>query len=544
MTIPFQVVKHHVPAALAVRALLQKAASKYKSPLCLVFLIVLCRLVSIAPAATYYVDSATGNDAAGGTDPNTPWRTLTRVNSQTFAPGDKILFKARSRYTGKLLPHGSGAEGQPIVIDMYGGESKPRIDAKGAYAAVELNNVQHWEVNNLELTNNRSGTGKYKGIAVKIDNIGKARHIHLKNLYIHDVNGYYNLKNYTMGIYINNEGSGSHNTHFDDLLIENCRIVRTDRDGIVVKSDKGGTILNQNVVIRNNTIEDVAGDGIVIWDCDGAIIEGTYLNGARMRVSDRAAGIWPYRCVNTVIQGNEVCNIKGTLDGQSFDSDRHCHNTTFQYNYSHDNDGGFLLIMGDDNSNNIVRYNISQNDGARIFQFGGPTRDNKIYNNTIYTRRGMTVLAVQLAYYRGDHPINTHFYNNIFYADGRFTYLTEGSHNTIFENNIFYGNNSPRPSDPRVITSDPLLLDPGAGRTGRDSLRGYMLRPNSPAIRSGKTIPNNGGRDFWGNIVPAATPCTRGAYESSTSVDYNGDGIVNFLDFSTFIDTPQFTPLK
>jgi len=53
-----------------------------------------------------------------------------------------------------------------------------------------------------------------------------------------------------MGIYINNEGTGSRNTHFDDLLIENCRIVKTDRNGIVLKSDKDGTVLNRNVVIR------------------------------------------------------------------------------------------------------------------------------------------------------------------------------------------------------------------------------------------------------------------------------------------------------
>ncbi len=498
--------------------------------------IVLLSVARIVSAATFYVDSATGSDAYRGNDPNMPWKSLSPVNSRTFSPGDRILFKAGSGYAGELAPHGSGSDAGPIVIDMYGLGAKPRIDGGGVYATILLENVEYWEINNLEITNTAGSRGKYKGVAVKIDDFGTAHHVHLKNLYIHDVNGYYNIKNYTMGIYINNEGSGSHTTHFDGLLIENCRIVRTDRDGIVLKSDKNGTVLNRNVVIRNNTIEDVAGDGIVIWDCDGAIIEGTYLNGARMRVSDRAVGIWPYRCVNTLIQCNEVCNVKGTLDGQSFDSDRHCHNTTFQYNYSHDNDGGLLLIMGDDNSNNIVRYNISQNDGARIFQFGGPTRDNKIYNNTIYVRRGMSVLMVQLAYYLDDYPVNTHFYNNIFYADGEFRYALAGSHNTIFENNVFYGNHSGRPSDPNAITSDPLLLNPGSGGTGLHSVDGYRVRPGSPAIASGKPIPNNGGRDYWGKTVAVTTPCTRGAYEYTPHADFNSDGIINFLDFSALVE--------
>jgi hypothetical protein len=75
-----------------------------------------------------------------------------------------------------------------------------------------------------------------------------------------------------------------------------------------------------------------------------------------------------------VIQYNEAYGTKGQRDGEGFDSDWNSKNTLIQYNYSHDNDGGFLLICNEGrrdpaenagNTGTIARYNISQNDRTR-----------------------------------------------------------------------------------------------------------------------------------------------------------------------------------
>ncbi|MGE5138223.1 MAG: hypothetical protein ACM3JD_02070, partial [Rudaea sp.] len=71
--------------------------------------------------ATYYIDSASGRDANPGTSPSRAWRSLSRVNSTTFQPGDRILLRAGSTWTGQLWPKGSGTAGRPIAIDRYGG---------------------------------------------------------------------------------------------------------------------------------------------------------------------------------------------------------------------------------------------------------------------------------------------------------------------------------------------------------------------------------------------------------------------------------------
>ena len=58
-----------------------------------------------------------------------------------------------------------------------------------------------------------------------------------------------------------------------------------------------------------------------------------------------------------------------THDGDGFDLDRNVSNSTIQYCYSHDNDGGGFLMSQKDNNllhkNNVIRYNISQNDGRK-----------------------------------------------------------------------------------------------------------------------------------------------------------------------------------
>ena len=87
------------------------------------------------------------------------------------------------------------------------------------------------------------------------------------------------------------------------------------------------------------------------------------------------------------------------------------------------------------------------------------------------------------------------------------------SSNNLFDYNIFYGSNpDSEPKDPHKITADPLFVDPGSGSLGINSLEGYLLKNGSPALNSGKEIPNPGTRDFWGNRLTDGKP-DRGAHE-------------------------------
>ena len=250
-----------------------------------------------------------------------------------------------------------------------------------------LRNVEFWEVQDLEITNLGTNREPWRtGVRIVTDGFGTMRHIHLKKLFVHDVNGDLNKNREGCGIFF--ESRGANSSRFDDLLIENCHVVHVDRNGICQRSSSRGR--STGVVIRGNLLEDIGGDGIKVWGSDGAVIERNVLRGGRTRCDDYAAGIWPWDSDDTIIQFNEVSGMKGTKDGQGFDSDYRCRRSVFQYNYSHDNEGGFFLICAPGNSyceDTIIRYNISQHDGinsARVFHFGGGAKNTQIYNNTIY----------------------------------------------------------------------------------------------------------------------------------------------------------------
>ena len=152
--------------------------------------ILLLAAVSALEAATYYVDSAKGDDGNSGTAAGRPWKSLAKVNATEFRPGDRILFKSGSAWLGQLAPRSSGAAGAPIILDRYGKGPQPRIDGGGKVEdAVKLYNVQHIELRNLEITNRGEGESARRGVHIFLDNFGDAGHIVVAGLYVHDVNG-------------------------------------------------------------------------------------------------------------------------------------------------------------------------------------------------------------------------------------------------------------------------------------------------------------------------------------------------------------------
>ena len=506
----------------------------------------LCSLAILAAAmccrdaagATYYVDSANGSDQNDGLSQAKPWKSLDKVNSAAFGPGDRILFKAGARFTGQLKPHGSGSENAPIMVDVYGGAEKPVIAAEGKFhEALLLENQDYWEVTNLELTNTGEKRESFRyGVRVRSWDHGTMRHIQLKNLFVHDVNGSLVKKDRGEGHGIVWEnGGGKVKSRFDGLLIEGCHLARTDRNGMCgftpyPSADRTNRSLN--VVVRGNLLEDIGGDGIKVWGCDGALVERNVLRGARQRCDDYAAGIWPWASDNTLIQYNEVSGVKGTKDGEAFDSDAYCRNSTYQYNYSHDNDGGFMLICCSQNTGTVIRYNISQNDHARLFHMAEGNENIQIYNNVFFIGKGSDVQLFLWTGGRGGGTRNAQIVNNIFYAAGTGrnaagskrqpvddgTFVTEpgfgGSTGIVFERNWLYGNFQDIPNEWKQMMTDPKMAGPGSGQSGLDSLGGYKLLPDSPCIGAGLPLKNNGGRDFWGNPVTEGRNPSIGAHEA------------------------------
>jgi MFS family permease len=77
-----------------------------------------------APARTFYVDAARGEDALDGRKPDSAWRSLARVNRALLAPGDQGLFRRGQAWRGQLVPHSGGGSGV-ITYGAFGEGEKP-----------------------------------------------------------------------------------------------------------------------------------------------------------------------------------------------------------------------------------------------------------------------------------------------------------------------------------------------------------------------------------------------------------------------------------
>lgn len=69
--------------------------------------------------SVFYV-SNNGNDKASGDSPQTAWKTISKVNSAKFKPGDSILFEAGSTWREILEINHSGEKGNYICYSRYG----------------------------------------------------------------------------------------------------------------------------------------------------------------------------------------------------------------------------------------------------------------------------------------------------------------------------------------------------------------------------------------------------------------------------------------
>ncbi len=478
-------------------------------------------------ATDYYFDGVGGDDSHDGKSPKTAWKTLKQANETKFRAGDQLLFKAGTKFVGPLQPRGNGTEAAPIRIDRYGEGDRPLIEGGGIEAAVLLKNVRFWEIRGLEVTNHGKERAPWRyGVHLLADDDGLIRHLYVSDLYVHDVNGSLAKEREGCGIFFE-----SRNARFYDLRIENCHVVRTDRNGIC-QLTAGFAKRSEKVVIRNNLLEDIGGDGIKLWGTDGGLIEYNVVRGARRRCLDAAAGIWPFGSDNTVMQFNEVSGTRGTHDGQGFDIDYQTRNTVMQYNYSHDNDGGFLLICTTGESyceKPIVRYNISVNDGIVLdskpkddpeadaygatFRLSGRSTDGKIYNNLIFMTKKQRIPLIRSTDWGGGRPQNLIFANNIFYVEGQARYEFVEPKAIKFSHNVFFGTHEKRPDDEHAILADPLLKKPGEAPNGFKTLAdAFGLKAGSPCIGAGMKFFEKG-KDFAGVALPDDRAPSIGAFE-------------------------------
>ncbi len=109
-------------------------------------------------ATTYYLDSSSGSDWNTGGSLTSPKQSLRGASATLYHPGDQILLKAGSVWTGETLNISTTDESDvPVTIGSYGIGNQPILDGNGSSSPVRLGGAHHVVIQNLTIENSHEG---------------------------------------------------------------------------------------------------------------------------------------------------------------------------------------------------------------------------------------------------------------------------------------------------------------------------------------------------------------------------------------------------
>lgn len=433
--------------------------------------------------ATYYVSNS-GDDANDGLSPETAWKTIARVNQDTYIPGDKILFERGGKWENTTLqPQGSGSAEAYITIGAYGDETAhaPRISANGKVNdALYLYNQEYWEICDLDISNTVDGCkmvagdtnptgnvtardnsegkklGDYRGIHIAGRDIPSLQGFNIHNVRVHDVSGIVTWigdthvrdagigNNYgfdgskrTGGILIESLATTTNTpTIFSNITIADSEFVNNSFGGITIKQWNNGKGRDGSTGWANRNS---AGGAPDYYDPNwkphtNILITGNYINqGASAYACN---GIYLCGVKDSVVEKNLLEHI-GTCGIELFFAD----NVAIQYNEVFDvrHKGGGQdsnAIDPDWRATNIlIQYNYVHDCGEGLLLCGMKFNSGIIRYNLI-----QDCLYSYVHYSMGGGYFQ--FSNNVFYRskDGNGTSKFDpwGGGTASYVNNVFY----------------------------------------------------------------------------------------------------------
>jgi hypothetical protein len=344
----------------------------------------------VVPAAlrTFYIDAASGNDAANGLTPGTAWKTLDKANN-TAQAGD--LFLLSGTFVNELIhPTTSGTAVAKIVYRTKPG-STAVVDGGQFESIIWLEDVSHVVVDGLELRNE-----------IEVALIRNASNIWLRNLYIHDADG---------GVHIE---SGSDN-RLEDSNIQRIGNEAANTGEAVFLNDGS----HRNAIVRNTIA--YAGHGL-IWV--------SFLSETEPTSDDN------------VIERNDLSNPWASGLGLNGKTNR----TVVQCNRIHDAADGTganyaragIEVEG---TANVIRFNEVYHNGRQGItiqgrdDFGGVLQNavgNHVHNNTFWQNGVDGFESVELIQIGAGNVLNNIIENNIFWGDAGLLY--DGSRYSVTAN--------------------------------------------------------------------------------------------------------------
>lgn len=491
---------------------------------------------------TYYVDCSATRRGDGSEQ--APLDSLAAANALALQAGDALVFRRGTTCKGQLQLQASGTAAAPITVGSWGSGHAARIDADGQPAAVWIRNAAWVTVQDLELTAPGDGRTPRRGVWAQDVDGGDLAGLVLQRLAIHDVRGVMPSTRPDLGLPAGKYAGASGGIVLEALgdtrpsafvapVIRDNDLRAVAREGIYLWSNWcvrpqlarfwAGKLCTapwhpaQRPLIENNRLVDIGGDGIAPMTVAGGRVEHNTLHGFNLGPHAYNAGMWSANSVDVVFRHNEASGGVGDMDGMAYDVDHSSQGMVFEYNYSHDNGGGFFLIcpygvhQPGAPEHFTIAYNLSIDDHTRSFQIcaGGGVDSGRIVNNTIVVpSTGPGTHA--LVWTSRDLPkdaVKLRFANNLWLRLGDHPSLplawAAASQGSITSHHDLYDRVPPMP-DTRDAVLAPAVLT--AATPGSRNPRDFVPRVGSPAVRAGRPIPGAPATDFFGHRVDPAAP--------------------------------------
>ena len=428
-------------------------------------------------AATYYVANA-GNDSCNGQSQTLgssgacSWKTIAKVNSSAFSPGDSIQFNKGDTWREQLTIPSSGSSGNPITFSSYGSGANPIITGSDLITvgwSKQTTNV--WKASvatqpNIVYINGTRGVQVSSSAAVTTEfNWYWASGV----LYVWsppdtDPSAYYTNPGIEAGarnrVVFTNEHTyltfsgltlrdgnsvATYNANFlagwttvDGLIIDSCIIERGDEMGINIQpSTVAGSFILRNSTIRNNGADAILVSGGSIPPPSSLLISNNTWYGNTWRSA--TDNIYYSTIVGNFgtgeIAGNVISDSPPGTMCKSGAASSHCQAIYTLANASTTNASVVHI------HNNTI-YNQMAGAGVKLMTSGD------VYDNLIYDNVGRGVFVTSDG---NSNDITAHIYRNLIYRNnpnaGPFGGVAEekkgtGSLTLIVEQNTLYLNSS------------------------------------------------------------------------------------------------------
>lgn len=421
-----------------------------------------------AHAATYYVDSVGGNNSNSGTSTESPWQTISKVNSTALSPGDQVLLKKGDSWREQLTMHYSGTSGNPISFGAYGSGANPLLIGADVETGFTLDSGSIYKKTGFT----------YNPRQVFQDNV----RLITKSSKAAMVAGSFFWDSGTQTVYIWTTDSADPSTHTIEVStrfrgidfngqsyitvdsIDTTKTIQTGYEWGITTGENNISVSNavsswngqRGFRIGSTTYGVLVGDNNVISDsvAHDNISEGFWIGGGTNNGCIRCE-VYNGGKDNTS-KGYNTGDIGGILVGAD------AVNNFVKDSYIHDVYKGYVLMVEHENhadvtkpTGTIISGNVIVNNVADLSTTVEEEGENSVYsNNVIYTSGSGSgdLIAMQTQGGTATGSVSPKFYNNTLYMGstnyGNLVDLMNVS-DPVFKNNILY---EPAGTDGNIIS--------------------------------------------------------------------------------------------